>query len=147
MLQNDLAALFERDLGKLKIELLAYENEMAMWAVTPAISNSAGNLALHLLGNLNHFICAVLGNSGYVRNRDAEFSQKHVPRDFIIAHIDETIVAVSNTLKGLDAAALAADYPQDKWNQNNTVGFLLLHLSTHLNYHLGQINYHRRLLG
>lgn len=147
MWQTHLASLFERDLGKLKIELLAYENEAAMWAVTPVISNSAGNLALHLLGNLNHFICAVLGNSGYVRNRDAEFSQKYVPRDFIIAHIDETIVAVSNTLRGLDAVALAADYPQDKWNQNNTVGFLLLHLSTHLNYHLGQINYHRRLLG
>lgn len=146
MLQKILIEVFERDLTKLKDELNAYENEERLWAVADGISNSGGNLTLHLLGNLNHFIGAVLGNTGYVRHRDAEFSTKHVLRSELLMKIDETKDVVNRVLLSLSNAQLEEMYPQDKWNQQNTTGFLLTHLAMHLNYHLGQINYHRRLV-
>ena len=74
MLTETLIKLFKRDLGKLKEEVDSYQNEANLWIVTNDVSNSAGNLCLHLVGNLNHFIGAVLGDSGYVRQRDLEFS-------------------------------------------------------------------------
>lgn len=147
MLQQTLSNLFKRDLEKLKTELLAYKNEGAMWVVAPCIGNSAGNLALHIVGNLNHFIGAALGNTGYVRNRDAEFTTKDIPREKIIADIDEVIGIVKSTVSGLTPAQLDEIYPEDKWKDSVTVHFLLLHLLTHLSYHLGQVNYHRRLMG
>ena len=84
MLQQSLSQIFTRDLTKLKGELSAYTNEADLWKVTDGISNSAGNLTLHLLGNLNHFMGATLGNTGYVRNRDAEFALKDVPREQLL---------------------------------------------------------------
>lgn len=147
MLQTILIQLFERDLTKLKDELNAYETEEKLWAIAPGISNSAGNLALHLIGNLNHFIGAVLGNTGYVRQRDLEFSNKNIPREQILLDIDKTKDVLNKVFLSLTDEQLAEMYPQDKWNQQNTTAFLLMHLATHFNYHLGQINYHRRLIG
>ncbi|UPT68517.1 MAG: DUF1572 family protein [Sphingobacteriales bacterium JAD_PAG50586_3] len=117
-----------------------------MWVVAPGISNSAGNLALHIVGNLNNFIGAVLGNTGYVRNRDAEFTTKDVPREKIIADIGEVIGIVKATISELTNAQLEEIYPEDKWKDPVTVQHLLLHLLTHLSYHVGQVNYHRRLV-
>ena len=139
MLSQTLSNLFERDLEKLKTELLDYENEDAMWVVAPGIGNSAGNLALHLVGNLNNFIGAVLGNTGYVRNRDAEFTTKDIPREKIIADIDEVIGIVKTTVATLTPAQLEEIYPEEKWKDPVTVNFLLLILLTHLSYHLGQV--------
>jgi hypothetical protein len=118
-----------------------------MWVVAPGIGNSAGNLGLHIVGNLKNFVGTVLGNTGYVRNRDAEFTTKDVPREKIIADIDEVIGIVKSTVGALTTAQLEEIYPEDKWKDPVTVHHLLLHLLTHLNYHLGQINYHRRLVG
>jgi hypothetical protein len=146
MLQQDLSTQFERGLAMLKTELLAYEDEGKIWALAPGISNSAGNLALHLIGNLNNFIGAALGNTGYVRNRDAEFTTKDVSREKIIADIDEVIGIVKSTAGALTPAQLEEIYPEDKWKDPVTVHHLLLHLLTHLSYHLGQVNYHRRLI-
>jgi hypothetical protein len=146
MLSQTLSNLFERDLEKLKTELLAYENEGAMWVVVPGIGNSAGNLGLHIVGNLKNFIGAALGNTGYLRNRDAEFTTKDVPREKIIADINEVISIVKSTVGALTPAQLDEIYPLDKWKDPVTVNFLLLHLLTHLSYHLGQVNYHRRLV-
>lgn len=146
MLQKILIELFERDLNRLKDELNAYDIEDRMWVVVDGISNSGGNLALHLLGNLNHFIGAVLGNTGYVRNREAEFAEKNIPRADMLMRIDETKDMLNRVFVSLTDEQLNEMYPQDKWNQQNTTGFLLMHLATHFNYHLGQINYHRRLV-
>lgn len=144
---KSLKVLFERDLNSLKKELMAYEDETQLWLVQGAISNSAGNLALHLCGNLKHFIGAVLGNSGYVRERDREFNDKNVSRSEMAKSIDETIEIVLKTLNGLDDAALDKIYELRVFNDRPiTTHIFLLHLSGHLMYHLGQINYHRRLL-
>ncbi len=144
---KSLKALFERDLGILKKELMAYENESELWIVEGAITNPAGNLVLHLCGNLKHFIGAVLGGSGYIRERDREFNDKNVSREAMATNIDETLEVVLQTLDSLDDADLDKIYEVRVFNDKPiTTHIFLLHLSGHLTYHLGQINYHRRLL-
>jgi len=147
MLTQDLAKLFERDLNKLKEEINAYPDEAKISAVQTGISNSAGNLCLHLIGNLNHFIGADLGNTGYVRNRDSEFALKNVPRAQLIENIDKTIQVVKSTLTKLTEEDLAKIFPVKIRDEEITTAYMLVHLSAHLSYHLGQINYHRRLIG
>lgn len=144
---KSLRVLFERDLGTLKKELMAYEDESQLWIVDRAITNSAGNLVLHLCGNLKHFIGAVLGDSGYIRERDREFGDKNVSREAMAKSIDETREIVLKTLDGLTDADLDKVYEVRVFNDKPiTTHIFLLHLSGHLMYHLGQINYHRRLL-
>ena len=139
-----LAQLFKRDLEKLKTEITSYKNENKMWDLSGEIKNSAGNLCLHICGNLQHFIGTTLNNSGYTRNRDAEFSRKNVPVEEIQKEIDETIVILKKTLGELDEKRLKDIYPINVFGYEMTTGFFLTHLTTHLGYHLGQINYHRR---
>jgi len=146
MLTETLKSLFNRDLNKLKVEIESYENESQIWAIDKNISNSAGNLCLHLIGNINTYIGAELGKTGYIRNRPLEFSLQDVLRSEIISKIDETILVVNNTLDSLTEADLKAIYPQIVFEKEMTTEFFLVHLSTHLAYHLGQINYHRRLI-
>ena len=141
-----LISLFDRDLNRLKAELLAYEDESKLWISQAQISNSAGNLCLHLIGNLNTYIGATLGNTGYIRHRDLEFSLKDIPRDELLRKIDETIFVVTNTLSNLNEDSLKMEYPLLVLKDKTSTEYFLIHLSTHLNYHLGQINYHRRLL-
>lgn len=146
MIKQPLALIFERDLNKLKEEINSYKDEQNLWKLEGSISNSAGNLALHLIGNLNHFIGAILGNTGYVRERDKEFSDKNIPREKILKDIDVTINIVKNTLSNLSDEVLLSQFPEKKQGQEYPTNFILLHLLAHLEYHLGQINYHRRLL-
>ncbi len=138
--------IFNRDIAKLKAELELYQSEANIWKLEEGISNTAGNLTLHLIGNLNHFIGAVLGNTGYVRTRDLEFSTKDVPREKLLADLDATLTMLNAALPTLSADVLQADYPELLQNTKYPTGFFLIHLTTHLTYHLGQINYHRRLL-
>ncbi|KAF2330423.1 DinB family protein [Flavobacterium ginsenosidimutans] len=141
-----LKILFNRDLDKLKFEIESYEFEKQIWAIDKNISNSAGNLCLHLIGNLNTYIGAEIGKTGYVRNRPLEFSLKDIPKSELVEKIENTISVVNNALDNLTEADLDAIYPQIVFEKEMTTGFFLIHLSTHLAYHLGQINYHRRLL-
>ncbi|MBT8220552.1 MAG: DUF1572 domain-containing protein [Bacteroidia bacterium] len=143
---ESLKTLFNRDLKKLKKEIEAYQDEQHLWITEKNISNCAGNLCLHLIGNLNAFIGAELGNSGYVRKRDLEFSQKRVSRLEMLLMIDDTKSVVEKSLNQLTAEDLLKDFPLQVFNEKVSTLHFLLHLSTHFNYHLGQINYHRRLL-
>ena len=138
--------LFLTDLEKLKIEFSSSKDEKTLWKISGDIKNSSGNLCLHLCGNLQHFIGAVLGNSGYVRNRDAEFSRKYVPLKELIDEIELTAKVVQKTLKELKEEELSKTFPINVFGFEMTTEYFLVHLTTHLNYHLGQINYHRRLL-
>ncbi len=138
--------LFQRDLKKLKTEITSYKDEKKIWEVSAEIKNSAGNLCLHICGNLQHFIGAVLGNSGYVRDRDSEFSRKNVPVEELIKEIDKTLEIVTETIRNFEEEKLIEIYPINVFGKEMTTGFFLAHLTTHLNYHLGQINYHRRLI-
>jgi uncharacterized damage-inducible protein DinB len=146
MLQEVLKRLIKRDLGKLKDEIAAYKTESNIWIVSDGIANSAGNLCLHLVGNLNHFIGTVLGNTGYVRQRDLEFSLKDVPRSELIQKIEKTITMIDHVLDKVTDEQLEAEFPITVFAKGDTTAYFLTHLATHLDYHLGQINYHRRLL-
>jgi hypothetical protein len=146
MFTENLATLFERELLKLKTEIESYKNTERLWVVSGAISNSGGNLCLHLAGNLQYFIGNVLGKTGYIRNRPEEFSFKNVPLPEMIGTIEKTIRVVPAAIRSLTPEQLAAPYPEKVFENPMTVEYFLLHLYAHLNYHLGQINYHRRLL-
>jgi uncharacterized damage-inducible protein DinB len=146
MLKESLLEIFERDLNKLKNEISLYKDENSLWIVKKEISNSAENLCLHLIGNLNHFIGAILGKTGYVRNRDNEFSAKNISSKELISEIENTIDVIINTLNKLSAEDFEKDFPVQKHDKIVKTDFMLLHLLTHFNYHLGQINYHRRLI-
>ncbi|GAB3246082.1 hypothetical protein GCM10027347_00710 [Larkinella harenae] len=145
MLQT-IKTLFTRDLNRLRREIELYRDETKLWVTDGQIANPAGNLCLHLVGNLNTYIGAVLGNSGYVRHRDREFSLRNVPRSELLQQIDDTLDVVLRSLDRVSEAQLRADYPLLVFDEKTTTEFLLVHLTTHLTYHLGQINYHRRLL-
>ena len=146
MLTDTLISLYERDLDKLKIEIGQYGNEADLWKISRDIKNSAGNLTLHLIGNLKHFFGAVLGGTGFVRDRDAEFSTTGVPRDELITGIDEAASVVKETLKKLTEENLAKTYPIEVFGHPMTTEYFVIHLATHLTWHLGQIDYHRRIL-
>lgn len=146
MLTDSLRTIFKRDLAKLKEELSLYLQEENIWKVNRKISNSAGNLSLHLIGNLNTYVGAYLGNSGYVRNRPEEFALKDVPRAELIRSIEETMQTVDQVLSALNPEQLSSEYPEVVLDGKMSMEFFLVHLATHLNYHLGQVNYHRRLL-
>ncbi|MWB95382.1 DUF1572 domain-containing protein [Flavobacterium sp. GA093] len=146
MLVETLKSLFNRDLNKLIFEIESYENEALIWTIDKNISNSAGNLTLHLIGNINTFIGAEIGKTGYIRDRPLEFSLKNIPRTTLIQKINDTILVVNHALDSLKEEDLEAIYPQIVFEKEMTTGFFLVHLSTHLAYHLGQINYHRRLV-
>lgn len=146
MFNQTLIKLFRRDLIKLKDEIQLYKNESNLWKIEGAVTNCAGNLCLHLVGNINHFIGATLGNSGYIRQRDLEFSLKNVPKSELIKQVDDTIVVVEQTLIKLTEEDLQKEYSRNPFEDYMTTEYFLTHLALHLAYHLGQINYHRRLL-
>ena len=143
---HELSRLFQRDIQKTIDEINAFENEEDLWIIQGEIKNSAGTLALHLNGNLNHFIGAVLGKTGYIRERDREFSDRNVPRAKMVHDLSDTIKMVASVLENLDEAELDKEFPVAIGGETNNTRYTLIHLHAHLNYHLGQINYHRRLL-
>jgi uncharacterized damage-inducible protein DinB len=143
---QDLNKLYQRDLAKLVDELEAYPNEASLWLIANEIKNPAGNLALHIVGNLNLFIGVDLGGIDYKRDRDAEFNLKNVPRAELIAMVKTTSSMIETVLGGLDSLKLEQVFPKETLGYPMTTNYFLLHLYGHLNWHLGQINYHRRLI-
>lgn len=146
MITENLALLFERDIRKLQTEINAYANETAPWQSLPGIANTGGNLCLHLLGNLQYYIGNVLGGSGYIRNRPAEFSSTGIPLSELNRLLAHTVQLVPQTIRSLPVAQLEASYPEKVFDHEMTTEYFLMHLLAHLGYHLGQINYHRRIV-
>ena len=132
MLAETLETLFTRDLARLKKEIELYENEKSIWIVDKEISNSAGNLCLHLIGNLNAYIGATLGNTDYIRNRELEFSLKDIPKADLIRNIEDTILVVQNSIRNLKNQDLEAEYPIIVFKEARSTEFFLVHLTTHL---------------
>lgn len=147
MLIPTVRTLLLRDLASFQQELEAYPDERLIWATPPGIANSAGTLALHAAGNLQHFIGMRLGGTGYVRDRPAEFARRDVQRAELVAELARASDAVGTTLANLDSAVLDTEHPDSFTNGKRvSVGLLLVHLATHLTYHLGQVDYHRRVV-
>lgn len=128
------------------------ENEIAAYSITDTlylkegdVNNSAGNLCAHICGNLQHFIGEVLGESGYQRQREIEFSGRFT-KDELISEIKTTRKVVLDTLSNLSDEKLNSTFPIEVFKRPMSTRYFLIHLHGHLNYHLGQISYHRRLL-
>ncbi|HEV8197704.1 MAG TPA: DinB family protein [Gemmatimonadales bacterium] len=141
-----IGAMLVRELNSLRLEIEAYPTDADLWAIVPGIVNPGGTLALHLSGNLQHFVGAVLGGSTYVRNRDAEFSTRGLSRVEVVQRVDDAISAVQTTFKSLEPSDLAAEYPEPVAKMRLNTGDFLTHLASHLAYHLGQVDYHRRIV-
>ena len=137
---------FLKFLDRLKEQLSGYSDEQLIWITVEGISNSAGNLAIHLLGNLNHFIGATLGNTSYMRNRPLEFSTEFKPLEEIYEEIETTKLMITSVLLKLDHETLNSDYPYEFGDETPSTHKWLIQCMTHFAYHMGQINYHRRLL-
>jgi hypothetical protein len=140
------AAILDRELRTLRRELEAYPDERQIWQAVPGLPNTAGTLALHLAGNLQHYVGARLGGTSYVRNRDAEFSRRNVPRAELLADIERARTAIAAALPQLPADALTRDYPEPISDAHIRTDEYLVHLCAHFAYHLGQLDSHRRIV-
>lgn len=145
MLANALQLLYAMEISNLINEIKLYSNDKSLWVTEGGVKNSGGNLCQHLIGNLNHFIGATLGQTGYVRNREAEFGEQHKTRTELVHELEATAETVRTILASLTEEDLAKTYPFDFLGTHST-GYYLTRFLSHLSYHLGQINYHRRLL-
>jgi len=145
-LANTLADFYERDLRKLAEEINLFKHEEHLWQTSGSITNSAGNLALHIIGGVNHLVGATLAHTGYMRSRNQEFAIKHVPRHVILAQLQDVTLLVPQTINNLTEDQLQAEYPIFFDKPGTSTAYVLLQLALHLNYHLGQVNYLRRVL-
>ena len=146
MLLPAIGALLDRDLRTLRREVEAYPDEKSLWRRVPGISNVGGTLALHLSGNLQHYLGALLGGTSYVRDRAAEFARRDVPRSELVREIEAARQAVKTAVSRTAETRLAADFPEAVGGARIQTGEYLMHLMTHFTYHLGQIDYHRRVV-
>ncbi|HEV8176888.1 MAG TPA: DinB family protein [Gemmatimonadales bacterium] len=146
LLLQSVAAILDRDLRTLRREVEAYPDDQSLWQEVPGISNVAGTLVLHLAGNLQHYIGARLGQTGYVRDRPAEFARRDVPRSELLRDIEAARAAVKALLSGPIQPDVMAEFPETISGSRVTTGDYLIHLVAHFTYHLGQIDYHRRVV-
>jgi Protein of unknown function (DUF664) len=141
----DLAWLYRRDLARLVRQLDAFPDGL-LWQVTPGVTNSAGNLMLHLDGNLRDFVGRVLGGVAYERDRPREFAATNVPRSEIATALTGLVTLVPNVIERVEPVAWDATYPLNVLGEPMSTRQFVVHLYGHLNYHLGQIDYLRRVL-
>ncbi len=146
MLNSMLADFYERDIRKLIAEINLFSNEANLWRTEGSVRNSSGNLILHIIGGLNYLIGATLAHTGYVRDREQEFIRKGVERNILVAQLEDLIPMINQTLNNLSPNDMEADYPIFFDKPNTSVSYVLVQLALHLNYHLGQEKYHRRVL-
>ena len=143
---KDLNQLLQRDLSKLIEELKAYSDEGNLWLIDQGINNSAGNLTLHLIGNVKQFFGLDLVGIAFERDRDSEFVPSLLTRDHLLQELEELKKILEQALVPMDPKKLGDQSKHSFLGHSMTVGYFLIHLYGHFNYHLGQINYHRRLL-
>ncbi len=145
-MQEEVRRLLTRELEALAREVELFPDDESLWRTLPGLANSVGNLALHACGNLRHFVGGVLGGSGYVRDREAEFATRAGRREDVARRLRETAGLVSGVLPRLTREALEAPYPESHDGVQLRCDLFLLHLCTHLAFHLGQAGYLRRAL-
>lgn len=146
MLSHELSALYARDLTRLIQQLNAFPDTATLWQTRAGITNSAGNLALHLEGNLREFIGRLLGHFDYQRDRPREFSDSGIDKAELIARLTAVRDEIPQVIAGLTPEQLDADFPQVYVGRTLPNRQMLIHLEGHLSYHLGQIDYLRRVL-
>jgi uncharacterized damage-inducible protein DinB len=142
----EISRFYLRELDSLRREIEAYPDDESIWRLPPGAPNSAGTLTLHVCGNLQHYLGALLGGTGYVRDRDAEFATRDLSRGSLIDHVSATERAISSSVPTIGRLVLADPFPEPIRGETLSTREALLHLATHLAYHIGQVDYHRRLV-
>ncbi len=142
----DISLNLVRELEGFKRELALFPDDESVWSAPAGVTNSAGNLALHIAGNLQYLVGRVLGGTGYVRNRELEFGQKSGPRENIYAELDAAIAVVRRILPSLSDDRLRQEFPEPLMGMTFRTSTLLVHLVSHAGFHLGQAGYLRRIL-
>jgi len=143
---HDLARLYRRELTRLRQQIEAFPNDETLWQTLPGITNPAGNLVLHLEGNLREYIGRQLGKLPYQRTRDLEFNTKGLSQRDLLVRIDELHKTIPPVIEGLTHEQMDAQYPEQVLGVPMTVQMFVIHLCGHLNWHLGQIDYVHRIL-
>lgn len=146
MLRTAVQAILLRELGAVRRSVEVYPDDASLWVERRGLPNPGGTLVLHMAGNLQHFVGAVLGNSGYRRDRAAEFSRRGVSRADLLDEIDAAAEAVERGMNAISDDAMADAYPESIAGRSVATGDYLAHLAAHLAYHLGQLDYHRRVV-
>lgn len=146
MFSEWLLEMLVNDLTKLKDEINLYKDEKDIWLTRGEIKNTAGNLCLHLLGNINYMFGNLIGHIAYQRDREREFTDKNISRADLNNRIDATIEVVKKSLPKLTDEGIYEKFPAALGGKERATGFTLIFFTNHFNYHLGQINYHRRLI-
>ena len=142
---HELAWLFSRDLARLKKQIDEFADDDGLWTVLPGVTNSAGNLALHLEGNLREYVGRQLGGIEYQRKRDLEFSQKGLTKTEILSRLTELGQVIPSVIESLTSEQIDSEYPSVVLDAPMSTQQFLIHLYGHLNWHLGQIDYLRRM--
>ena len=145
MLATELSALFARDLTRLSQQIEAFPDTPSLWATSPGVTNGAGTLALHLEGNLREYVGRQLGAIPHRRDRPLEFSARGTDQRELLGRLGDLHEMVPQVIGALSPATLDARYPEDALGHPMSTRQFLIHLSGHLNYHLGQIDYLRRI--
>jgi len=143
---DDVRKLLVRELRALGREVELFPDDDGLWRTPPGLTNSAGNLVLHVCGNLKHFVGAVLGRTGYVRDREHEFAARVGTRAELVREVEETVGVVSGVLERLSAEVLDAPYPEAHGGVQLSGRLFLLHVCSHAALHLGQVGYVRRVV-
>jgi hypothetical protein len=146
LVRSAIGAILDRDLSALRREVEAYPDERTLWLAVPGLTNVGGTLVLHLTGNLQHYFGARLGGTGYIRDRAAEFARRDVPRSELVGEIEAAQVAVKAGLARLTESQVGAEFPEPVGGARIVTGEYLVHLTVHFAYHLGQLDYHRRMV-
>jgi len=141
-----MALMLTRELDGIAREIEAFPDDISIWQAAPGVTNAAGNLALHIAGNLQHFVGTLLGNTGYVRDRDREFGQRSGTRHEVVEELRRARAVVANVLPSLPGAALETTLSPQSMPGPVPAQRLLVHLCAHAGFHLGQIGYLRRIL-
>jgi uncharacterized protein DUF664 len=141
-----IGAILDRDLATLRREVEAYPDERDLWREVPGIANVGGTLVLHLAGNVQHYFGALLASTGYTRDRPAEFARRNVASSELVREIEAARAAVKAACLAVNPAQLAAEFPEVIGGFRVQTGDYLVHLAVHAAYHLGQLDYHRRVV-
>lgn len=142
---REMANIVGRELDRLADEIRALPDDEALWRRRGQQGNAPGTLALHLVGNLSHYIGANLGRTGYVRDRPAEFEDRTASRQEILDRIAVCRETVTPVLDRLTDEELGEVYPGDTpvHMEGITSRGYLIHTIWHLGWHLGQMYYQR----
>jgi hypothetical protein len=142
---DELRRLLRRELAAFAREVELFPDDLSLFRTLPGVTNPAGNLGLHVAGNLKHYVGAVLGGTGYARNREAEFASRGGRAD-VARELGEAAQVVDEVLARLPAAALDEPYPETVAGVALPTRLFLMHLAVHLSFHLGQASYLRRIV-